>query len=507
MEEQYVLRIKDVCKSFSGVQVLKKVKLDVRPGSVHALMGENGAGKSTLMKCLFGIYKQDAGEFHIQGGQFDFTDPKHALENGVSMVHQELNQVLKRTITDNIWLGRYPKNGIFVDEKKMYEETKALFKRLNIHLDPATRLDKLSVSQRQMVEIAKAVSYDAKVIVLDEPTSSLTNHEVELLFNIIGLLKKEGVGVVYISHKMEEIFEIADEVTVLRDGEYIGTDNIADLTMERIVNMMVGRELEERFPPRTNIPGDVHMVVQNLTTRYEPIVHDISFELRRGEILGVAGLVGAGRTEMVEAIFGARTKVSGDLYIDGKKVKNKSPNQSINNRFALLTEERRETGIYPVADITFNSTIANIKSYRNRLGFLEDRSMKADTDQQIKKMRIKTPSRREKIRSLSGGNQQKVIIGRWLLTNPDVLLLDEPTRGIDVGAKYEIYQLIINLAKNGKSVIMVSSEMPELLGITNRIMVMSNGRLAGIVETEKTTQTEIFNLSTKYLNNTREAEV
>ena len=507
MEEDYLLQIKDVCKSFSGVQVLKNVNMNVKPGTVHALMGENGAGKSTLMKCLFGIYKQDQGEFHLKGEQFDFTDPKHALENGVSMVHQELNQVTQRTITDNIWLGRYPRKGAFVDEKKMLSDTLALFKRLEIHLDPKVKLEKLSVSQRQMVEIAKAVSYDAKVIVLDEPTSSLTDHEVELLFKIIGVLRKQGVSTIYISHKMEEIFKICDEVTVLRDGEYIGTELIKNITMEKIVNMMVGRDLEERFPPKTNVPGEVHMVVKNLSTKYKPFVEDISFELRRGEILGVAGLVGAGRTEMIEAIFGARTRTSGEVFIDGKLIKNTDPHKAINNRFALLTEERRETGIYPVADITFNSTIANVQAYKNKVGLLVDKKMRDDTDLQIKNMRIKTPNRKAKIRSLSGGNQQKVIIGRWLLTNPDVLLLDEPTRGIDVGAKFEIYQLIINLAKSGKSVIMVSSEMPELLGITNRILVMSNGKMSGIVDTDETTQTEIFNLSAKFLNDNKEAEV
>lgn len=507
MQSEYVLKIKDVSKSFSGVKVLNKVCLNVRPGTVHSLMGENGAGKSTLMKCLFGIYKQDEGEFHLTGQQYNFTDPKHALEHGVSMVHQELNQVTKRTITDNIWLGRYPQKRGFVDEKKMLIDTVALFKRLNIHLDPKIRLDKLSVSQKQMVEIAKAVSYDAKIIVLDEPTSSLTDNEVNLLFDIIGVLKEHGVSIIYISHKMDEIFRISDEVTVLRDGNYIGTDKIENLTMEKIVNMMVGRDLEKRFPPKTNIPGDVHMSVKNLTTKYPPIVHDVNFDLHRGEILGVAGLVGAGRTEMVEALFGARTRVSGEILIDGKKVNNSSPHKAINNQFALLTEERRETGIYPVADITFNSTIANVQAYKNKAGFLVDRKMREDTDKQIQKMRIRTPNRRAKIRSLSGGNQQKVIIGRWLLTNPDILLLDEPTRGIDVGAKFEIYQLIINLAMEGKSVIMVSSEMPELLGITNRILVMSNGFVSGIVNTEETTQAEIFNLSAKFLNNNREAEV
>ncbi|GAB1455343.1 galactose/methyl galactoside ABC transporter ATP-binding protein MglA [Spirochaetota bacterium] len=505
--QEYLLSIKGVSKSFSGVQVLDKVHLDVLPGSVHSLMGENGAGKSTLMKCLFGIYKEDAGSFILDGKPINFTDPKHALENGVSMVHQELNQVVQRSISDNIWLGRYPTKGLFIDEKKMRVKTLELFNQINIHLDPDTPLSRLSVSQRQMVEIAKAISYDAKIIVLDEPTSSLTDNEVNTLFDIIGVLKTQGVGVIYISHKMDEIFKISDYVTVLRDGTYIGTEHVKDLTMDKVVNMMVGRDLEDRFPPKTNVPGEVHMSVRNLTTKYPPMVHDVSFDLRRGEILGVAGLVGAGRTELMEALFGVRTKASGELTIDGKPISNGSPNKAIHNRFAYLTEERRETGIYPLADITFNSTIANVEAYKNKIGFLDDKRMEADTDTQIKAMRIKTPSKREPLRSLSGGNQQKVIIGRWLLTNPDVLLLDEPTRGIDVGAKYEIYQLIINLANSGKSVIVVSSEMPELIGITNRILVMSNGYMAGIVDTETTTQTEIFNLAMKYLNNSREAEV
>lgn len=505
--QEYLLSIKGVCKSFSGVQVLDKVHLDVLPGTVHSLMGENGAGKSTLMKCLFGIYKEDAGSFVLDGKKIKFTDPRHALENGVSMVHQELNQVVQRSISDNIWLGRYPTKGLFIDEKKMRAKTLELFDQINIHLDPDMQLSRLSVSQRQMVEIAKAISYDAKIIVLDEPTSSLTDTEVNTLFDIIRVLKSQGVGVIYISHKMDEIFKISDYVTVLRDGTYIGTEHVENLTMDKVVNMMVGRDLEDRFPPKTNVPGDVHMSVRSLTTKYPPIVHDVSFDLRRGEILGVAGLVGAGRTELIEALFGVRTKTSGELTIDGKPIFNSSPNKAILNRFAYLTEERRETGIYPLADITFNSTIANVESYKNKLGFLVDKRMEADTDMQIKAMRIKTPNNREPIRSLSGGNQQKVIIGRWLLTNPDVLLLDEPTRGIDVGAKYEIYQLIINLAKSGKSVIFVSSEMPELIGITNRILVMSNGYMAGIVDSATTSQTEIFNLAMKYLNNSREAEV
>lgn len=503
----YLLRIEGLCKSFSGIKVLDDVHMNVRPGSVHSLMGENGAGKSTMMKCLFGIYRQDSGRYFLEEEEFNFIDPKHALEHGVSMVHQELNQVTQRSISDNIWLGRYPKRGPFVDEKAMYRASKELFARLGISLDPRLKLDTLSVSQRQMVEIAKAVSYEAKIIVLDEPTSSLTDNEVRMLFDIISVLRGQGVGIIYISHKMDEIFEVSDEVTVLRDGQYIGTESIENLSMEKIVNMMVGRDLSHRFPPKTNVPGEMHMKVSNIATRYPPFIRDVDFELRRGEILGIAGLVGAGRTELIESLFGARTLETGEIYVDGRKIDNNTEQKSIGNHFALLTEERRSTGLYPVADITFNSTIANVKSYRGAIGLLDDRAMIRDTETQIANMRIKTPGCREQIRNLSGGNQQKVVIGRWLLTDPDILLLDEPTRGIDVGAKFEIYQLIIKLAKDGKSVIMVSSEMPELIGITNRIMVMSNGRMAGIVETEKTNQTEIFNLAMKYLINSAEAEI
>lgn len=499
MSEKYLLSIKGLVKSFSGITVLKGVQLNVRPGTVHSLMGENGAGKSTMMKCLFGIYKQDKGTFYLNGEEFNFTDPKHALESGVSMVHQELNQVLQRTVIDNVWLGRYPKKGLFVDEDKMLKDTHALFQSLNIELDPTKKMSELSVSQRQMVEIAKAVSYDASIIVLDEPTSSLTENEVNKLFEIINTLKSKGCGIVYISHKMEEIFEISDDVTVLRDGEYIGSEPIENLTMDKIIAMMVGRDLENRFPPKDNVPNEVHMEVKNIRTKYKPRVEDVSFDLHRSEILGIYGLVGARRTELLEALFGVRTLETGEIFIDGKLINNSTPVKALANRFAFLTEERRATGIFPVANIRFNSTIANIHSYKNKLGFLVDGKMHEDTDLQIKNMRIKCNGQNAQIRELSGGNQQKVIIGKWLLCNPDILMLDEPTRGIDVGAKYEIYQLIIDLAKKGKSIIMVSSEMPELIGITDRIMVMSNGYVSGIVDTKTCSQAEILKLSTKYL--------
>jgi methyl-galactoside transport system ATP-binding protein len=496
---KYLLEIRNVNKSFSGVQVLKNVELLVRPGTIHALMGENGAGKSTLMKCLFGIYTQDEGEFFLEGNKVNFTDPKHALENGVSMVHQELNQVLARTVTDNVWLGRYPRKGLFVDEQKMLNDTVELFNRIGVKIDPKSKLEDLSVSQRQMVEIVKAVSYDAKVIVLDEPTSSLTENEVKKLFEIMRTLKSQGFGLIYISHKMEEIFEISDDVTILRDGHYIGTKATKDLTMDTIINMMVGRNLENRFPVKNHSLGDTVLEVKNLTTLYEPKVQDVSFKLRKGEILGLSGLVGSLRTELLEAIFGARTVESGELILNGVPIKNNSTVDAIHHKFALITEERRETGIYPLGDILFNMTIANIHNYKNKIGLLDDKKMEEDTDKQFNAMRVKAASKKQRIRSLSGGNQQKVIIGRWLLTNPDILLMDEPTRGIDVGAKYEIYQLMLDLVSQGKSIIMVSSEMPELLGITDRIGVMSNGKLAGILNTKEASQEELFKLTTKYL--------
>lgn len=499
MKKDYLLEIKNLSKSFSGVKVLDDVEISVEAGSIHALMGENGAGKSTLMKCLFGIYKQDEGNFYLEGEEFNFTDPKVALENGVSMVHQELNQVLQRTVIDNIWLGRYPRKGLFVDEKKMYEDTVKLFNQIDVQVDPTAKLADLSVSERQMVEIVKAVSYDAKVIVLDEPTSSLTANEVDKLFEIMRTLRKQGLGLIYISHKMEEIFTISDYVTVLRDGHYIGTKKTSELNMDTIINMMVGRDLEHRFPHKEHKVGDTVLQVKNLSTYYKPYVKEVSFDLKKGEILGISGLVGSRRTELIEAIFGARTKASGELILNGQEIKNDSTVQAIKNGFALITEERRETGIYPVSDITFNSTIANIHNYTNNIGLLDNSKMSKDTERMIQKMRVKTPSQKELIRSLSGGNQQKVIIGRWLLLNPDILLMDEPTRGIDVGAKYEIYQLMLDLVSQGKSIIMVSSEMPELLGITDRIGVMSNGRLAGIVNTKETSQEELFKMTTKYL--------
>lgn len=497
--EKYVLEMINISKEFPGVKALSGVTLKVRPGTVHSLMGENGAGKSTLMKCLFGIYHKDEGEIYLNGKMIDFQNSKQALDNGVSMVHQELNQVRQRNVIDNIWLGRYPESGLFINEHRMYEDTKKIFEELDINIDPRAKIGTLSVSQMQMVEIAKAVSYDSKVIVMDEPTSSLTEKEVAHLFRIIDKLKKKNVGIIYISHKMEEILKISEEVTIMRDGQWIATKEAKELTTDLIINMMVGRDLSNRFPERSNKPGEVILEVKNLSSNTKPVINDVSFDLRNGEILGVAGLVGAKRTEMLEALFGMRDITSGQIILHGKEIKNPHPQAAMKNGFAMVTEERRVTGIFDRLSIKFNSIISNLGSYDRGLGFLSDKNMEKDTQWVIDSMRVKTPTQKTPIGSLSGGNQQKVIIGRWLLTKPEILMLDEPTRGIDVGAKFEIYQLMNNLAAEGKGIIMVSSEMPELLGVTDRILVMSNGRLAGIVDTKKTTQEEIMRLSAMYL--------
>ena len=498
MAQDVLLQMTDICKSFPGVKALDHVSLTVRKGTVHALMGENGAGKSTLMKCLFGIYRRDEGSIRLEGKEIEFKSSKEALEHGVAMVHQELNQALKRNVMDNLWLGRYPKSGIAVSERKMLRDTKKVFEELEIDVDPHQIMSTLPVSKRQMVEIAKAVSYNAKVIVFDEPTSSLTEEEVEHLFKIINMLRDRGCGIIYISHKMAEILRISDDVTIMRDGQWVDTRPAAELDMPTIIKLMVGRELGNQFPPKTNKPGEVSLEVEHLSGRYSALT-DVSFKARRGEILGLAGLDGSGRTEVLENIFGVATRRSGTITLDGKHVKNKSSRQSIKEGFALLTEERRATGIFGIRNIRDHTVISSLKKHLVAGVMLSEGSMRKDTQWSIDAMRIKTPSQETKIRSLSGGNQQKVILGRWLLTNPKVLLLDEPTRGIDVGAKYEIYQLIIDLASKGTTVLMVSSEMPELLGVCDRILVMSGGRLAGEVDAANTTQEEIMTLAAKYV--------
>ena len=497
--QEVLLRMEGINKSFPGVKALDNVSLTVKAGTVHALMGENGAGKSTLMKCLFGVYNKDSGHVYLDGREVNFKTSKEALENGVAMVHQELNQALKRNVMDNMWLGRFPKIAKWcplTSEKKMYDATQKVFEELDIQVDPRKIMSTMPVSQRQMVEIAKAVSFQSKVIVFDEPTSSLTEEEVEHLFKIINMLRDRGCGIIYISHKMEEILRISDEVTIMRDGQWIATRPAQELTMNEIIRLMVGRELTNRYPEKDNMVGKPKLEVKGLTAMYSKL-NDVSFEAKEGEVLGVAGLDGSGRTELLENIFGIATRKSGEIYIDGKRVMNRNARESVVNKFAMLTEERRATGIFAIRDIQANTTISSLKKYK-RWPFLSDKKMREATEWGINSMRTKTPSQKTQIRALSGGNQQKVILARWLLTEPEVLLLDEPTRGIDVGAKYEIYQLILNLAKEGKTVIMVSSEMPELLGVCDRILVMSGGKLAGEVDAKNTTQEEIMTLAAKF---------
>ena len=498
-QEPVLLRMEGIVKEFPGVKALDGVNLTVRAGTVHALMGENGAGKSTLMKCLFGVYKKDAGKIFLNGEEVNFKNSKEALENGVAMVHQELNQALKRNVMDNMWLGRFPmvaKGLPFTSEKKMYDATMAVFDELGIQVNPKTIMSTMPVSQRQMVEIAKAVSYNSKIIVFDEPTSSLTENEVEHLFKIINMLRSRGCGIIYISHKMEEILRISDDITIMRDGQWIATKPAKELTMDEIIRLMVGRELTNRYPHKDNVVGEELLRVEGLSGMYSHL-RDVSFTARKGEILGIAGLDASGRTELLENIFGVATRKSGKIFLGGKQVLNRNATESIKNGFALLTEERRANGIFGILNIRENTVIYSLKSYLQGL-LLSDKKMSDATEWSIDAMHIKTPSQYTQIRSLSGGNQQKVILGRWLKTNPTVLLLDEPTRGIDVGAKYEIYQLILNLAKEGKTVIMVSSEMPELLGVCDRILVMSGGRLAGEVDAKNTSQEEIMTLAAKY---------
>ena len=498
-KNKYILSIQGMSKSFGRNKVLDHINLNVKPGSIMGLMGENGAGKSTMMKCLFGTYQKDEGTIILDGKEVNFSGPKDALENGVAMVHQELNQCLERSVVDNLFLGRYPKNSLgVIDEGRMKKEASDLFRKLGITVNLTQPMKKMSVSQRQMCEIAKAISYNSKVIVLDEPTSSLTAPEVAKLFKMMRQLKEQGISLIYISHKMDEIFEICDQISVLRDGSLVMTKDSKDTNMNELISAMVGRSLDNRFPPVDNEPGETVLSVQNLSTKYAPKLQNITFDVKKGEIFGLYGLVGAGRTELLETIFGMRTRAAGNVLYNGKMMNCSSPKDAMDHGFALITEERKANGLFLKADITFNTTIANMNHYKSGIALSHDDMVRA-TAEEIKVMHTKCMGPDDMIANLSGGNQQKVIFGKWLERSPNVFMMDDPTRGIDVGAKYEIYELIINMAKQGKTIIVVSSEMPEILGITNRIGVMSNGHLAGIVNTKETNQEELLRLSAKYL--------
>ena len=500
---EYVLEMKNICKAFPGVQALKNAQLTLKPGHVHALMGENGAGKSTLMKCLFGIYKKDSGDIIYQGEEINNRDPFDALNRGIAMVHQELLPIPDRSIAENIYVGRYPVKRMgplkIIDHNKMYNDAQKLLDELNLPFDAHAKLETLTASQMQLVEICKALSADAKIVILDEPTSSLTLKEVDKLFEIIKQLTSRGCGVIYISHKMDEILQISDEVTIMRDGQYIGTWEAKDLTVDMIIEKEVGRELKNLYPPKVNTPGEPVFEVKDFCSIHEHSFQHCSFTARDGEILGVAGLVGAQRTELMEAIMGLRGITSGEVYFKGKKMDIKSPGDAIKNGITLLTEDRRGSGIFGVLSVADNVGIASVDDYLKYRVMIDHKKINQIVDKSIGELSIKTPSKKTAIKNLSGGNQQKVIISRWLAKDPEVLIMDEPTRGIDVGAKYEIYSIIGELAKEGKTIIMVSSEMPELIGVCDRIMVMCEGQITGFVEGEDMNQEKIMELSTMFI--------
>ena len=503
MAEQYRLEMRGVKKTFPGVKALDGVNLRVRPGTVHALMGENGAGKSTLMKCLFGIYKMDEGEVYIDGVKTEIANPDDALHKGLAMVHQELQPIPERSIAENMYLGRYPMKNYgpikVVDHATMNKEAEKWLRDVKMDFDPKAKLGTLSIGQMQSVEIAKAVSQSANLVILDEPTSSLTDNEVEALFRIIRDLKSRGVSMIYISHKMAEIRQISDDITIMRDGTYVGTWPAAEMTTEDIITKMVGRELTNVYPERKNKPGEVIMEVKHLSSIHEKSFQDVSFTLRKGEILGFGGLVGAQRTELLEGVFGMRAIQSGEIYIKGKKVNIKHPADAMKAGIGLITEDRRGNGIFGCLSIKDNVGVS-IYNKHLKAGFvLDHKTINGIVDDSIKKLRIKTPNMQEHIANLSGGNQQKVIVARWLANDPDILIMDEPTRGIDVGAKHEIYEIMNDLAAEGKAIIMISSEMAELLGMSDRVYVMCNGKMRGeLTEENEMTQEHVMSYATKF---------
>ena len=496
--EDIILSIRGMSKSFGRNRVLDHINLDVKRGTVMGLMGENGAGKSTMMKCLFGTYQKDEGNIYLDGKEVNFSGPKDALENGIAMVHQELNQCLERNVVDNLFLGRYPVNSLgVIDEKRMKNEASKLFRKLGMTVNLEQPMRNMSVSQRQMCEIAKAISYNSKVIVLDEPTSSLTVQEVDKLFEMMRMLKEQGIALIYISHKMDEIFEICDEISVLRDGNLVMTKSTEDTDMNELITAMVGRSLENRFPEVDNTPGDVVLSVQHLSTKFEPYLKDVSFDVRKGEIFGLYGLVGAGRTELMETIFGVRTRAAGRVYFNNHLMNFESAKDAMEHGFAMITEERKANGLFLKGDLTFNTTIANLKQYKSGIA-LSDSKMEKATAEEIKTMRTKCMGPNDMISNLSGGNQQKVVVGKWLARNSRVVIFDEPTRGIDVGAKVEIYNLMNQLKKQGIAVMFVSSEMPEVLGIADRVIVMCDGKITGEVMAKETSQNEVLKFATEF---------
>ena len=502
---EYRLVMKGVVKTFPGVKALDHAQLELRPGKVMALMGENGAGKSTMMKCLFGTYQKDEGTIVLDGKEVNFSGPKDALENGVAMVHQELNQCLERSVVDNMFLGRYPKNSLgVVDEGRMKKETSDLFRKLGITVDLTQPMKKMSVSQRQMCEIAKAISHKAEVIIFDEPSAALTEKEIADLFEIIRDLRKKGLGIVYISHRMDEIKTITDRVTVMRDGGYVGTLITADSTKEDIINMMVGRVIYEDPKEHSMVAPDAPVVLKVENLNAGKMVQNVSFELRKGEILGFSGLMGAGRTETARALFGADPKQSGKISIRGKdgqlrEVTINSPQDAVKYGIGYLSEDRRRYGCVVQKSVTENTTLATMEEFTSGI-FINKSKEKEVSEKYVKELATKTPNCEQLVVNLSGGNQQKVVIAKWLTRDSEILIFDEPTRGIDVGAKNEIYKLMNRLAAEGKSIIMISSEMTEVLRMSDRIIVMCEGKITGNIDISEATQEHIMNKATRNID-------
>ena len=493
---EYLLEVEGVRKAFPGVLALDDVSFRLKRGHVHALMGENGAGKSTLMKIIAGVYTPDAGSFRLKGQEIRLTSPLDALQYGIAMIHQELNLMNFMTVAENIWIRREPLNALgLVRHDEMRRRTLELFQRLDIPLDPETEIRDLSVANRQMVEIAKAVSYDSDILIMDEPTSALTEREVEHLFKIIRTLKDQGKGIIYITHKMNELFEIADEVSVFRDGRFVGEHAAAAVTRDDIIRLMVGREITQMFPKEIVPIGDVVLSVRDLGLGGR--FHGVSFSLRKGEILGFAGLVGSGRSNVAETLFGVTPATSGTIAIEGSEMAIKNPAMAMDAGLAFLTEDRKESGCFLLLDIMANMQIALLRRGHATAGFVKERQIETLCQQQKARLRIRTPDLEEPIINLSGGNQQKVLIARWLMLKPKILILDEPTRGIDVGAKAEIHKLITELAGQGVAVLMISSELPEVLGMSDRILVMHEGRMTGIVDRKDANQVKIMELASQ----------
>lgn len=485
-----ILSIRNVSKIFPGVKALNKVSMDIFRGEMHAVVGENGAGKSTLMKILSGIYKEDEGEIYINDEQIHFKSVSESIAKGISIVHQELNIVPCLSVAENIFLGRIPSRKLFIKSAEMNRVALQGLKTIGSNINPKTLMEYLTIAEAQMVEIVRAISFSSEILILDEPTSSLSNHETENLFNILRKLKQQGITIIYISHKLEEVFKMCDRITVIRDGCVIGTVNTSEISREKIIEMMVGRLVEEEFPPRIYTPDDtVVLSVKDLMVGKN--ASPITFELKRGEVLGFSGLVGSGRTEVVKALFGAEKKYKGEVKIKGKVVDIKSPTDAIRHGVALLTESRAEGIIYR-APVTWNTSFANIKGIC-RLGMINFTLERKVTKEFIVRLKIKTPSLNQYLLNLSGGNQQKVILSKWLFAKTDILIMDEATRGIDVGAKFEIYQLINQMTAEGKSIIFISSELPEVLAMSDRVLIMANGHVAAVLDRDEFTPEKVMN--------------